>query len=95
MSNDLTKQESIAYFSTNLCKERLDQAGWVGVKQLLRFDSILSMVMFGYKIGVEEIGEWDADETMKQRLMNEAMKYRKNRHEDFCKALWYLSNVIK
>ena len=94
MSNDLTKSEGIAVFATNLCKERLNQSGWVGVKKLLRFDSILSMVLFGYKIGLSELGAWDQDDNRKQRLINEAVKYRQTRHEDFCAALWYLSNVI-
>lgn len=94
MSNDLTKSEGIAVFATNLCKERLIQSDWVGVKNLLRFDSILSMVLFGYKIGLSEIGKWDQDADRKKRLMNEAVKYRETRHEDFCAALWYLSNVL-
>lgn len=84
--------ENIAVFITGLCKNVKNERGIDAVKKLLRFDSIRSMVLFGYKIAKDEIG---AIETMPQdekiQLWNESKEYAdQDKRQDWCRCMHYL-----
>lgn len=86
--------ENIAVFITGICKELKEKQGFDAVKRLLRFDSIRSMVLFGYKIAAEEIGTIEnLPQEEKLKLWNESKEYTEKR-EDWCRCVHYLKAAI-
>lgn len=89
------QSENIAIFITKICIELKEKEGFEAVKRLLRFDSIRSMVLFGYKIATSEIGTIEQmNQEEKIKLWNESKEYvDQSKRIDWCRCVYYLRNV--